>query len=80
MATVTIDKQALKAKYAEERDKRLRADGSAQYVRLESEFSDLAVDPYTPRKERDPSRVSGRAAGVVAERRGVRCLGHHQRQ
>ena len=30
----TIDKQALIAKYVAERDKRLRADGNAQYVRL----------------------------------------------
>jgi cation diffusion facilitator CzcD-associated flavoprotein CzcO len=49
-----IDKNALKAKYAEERDKRLRADASAQYVRLESEFADLAVDPYIPVAAREP--------------------------
>lgn len=53
--TVTaIDKQALKQKYAEERDKRIRADGAAQYIRLESEYADLAVDPYTPVTPREP--------------------------
>ena len=30
----SFDKAALKAKYAEERAKRLRADGNAQYLRL----------------------------------------------
>ena len=56
MATTApaIDKEALKARYAEERDKRLRADASAQYVRLESEFADLAGDPYTPVAAREP--------------------------
>ncbi len=75
MATTApaIDKNALKAKYAEERDKRLRADASAQYVRLESEFADLAVDPYTPMVEREPvtdhvtfAFVGGGFAGLCA--------------
>ena len=49
-----IDKEAIRRRYAEERDKRLRSDGSAQYVRLESEFADLATDPYIPQVEREP--------------------------
>ena len=72
MNAITIDKEALKAKYAEERDKRLRGDGSAQYIRLETEFSDLATDPYTPLKERDPisdhvtfAFIGGGFAGLV---------------
>ncbi|WP_234026903.1 NAD(P)/FAD-dependent oxidoreductase [Erythrobacter sp. HKB08] len=51
---LVIDKDALKRKYAEERDKRLRDDASEQYIRLESEFSDLATDPYLPVQQRDP--------------------------
>ncbi|TNE33561.1 MAG: NAD(P)/FAD-dependent oxidoreductase [Alphaproteobacteria bacterium] len=74
MATTApaIDREALRRKYAEERDKRLRADGSAQYVRLEREFSELAADPYTPRTERDPvtdhvtfAFIGGGFAGLV---------------
>ena len=42
MTVATLDKDALKQKYAEERDKRLRADGNAQYQRLEGAFDDLA--------------------------------------
>ena len=71
-SAVTIDKQELRRKYAEERDKRLRADGSAQYRRLETEFSDLATDPYTPRVEREPvtdhvtfAFIGGGFAGLV---------------
>ncbi|ALE15704.1 Cyclohexanone monooxygenase [Altererythrobacter epoxidivorans] len=71
-AAQVVDKQALRAKYAEERDKRLRADGSAQYRRLETEFSDLATDPYTPRVEREPvtdhvtfAFIGGGFAGLV---------------
>ncbi len=67
-----INRDALRRKYAEERDKRLRADGSAQYRRLESEFADLAADPYTPVAPRDPvtdhvtfAFVGGGFAGLV---------------
>ena len=67
-----IDRDALRRKYAEERDKRLRADGSAQYRRLESEFADLAVDPYLPVEERAPvtdhvtfAFIGGGFAGLV---------------
>ena len=35
----TIDKQALKQRYAEERDKRLRPDGNAQYLRLTDQLA-----------------------------------------
>ena len=72
MTATTLDKDALKKKYAEERDKRLRADGNAQYVRLEGRFEDLAADPYTPWKERDPMTdhvtfafIGGGFAGLV---------------
>ena len=50
----TLDKAAIQKKYDEERDKRLRADGNAQYQRLEGKFADLASDPHTPFAERAP--------------------------
>jgi cyclohexanone monooxygenase len=49
-----IDKDALKRKYAEERDKRLRPDGNDQYVRLADRFAHYLDDPYTPLVERAP--------------------------
>ena len=50
----TLDKAAIQKKYDEERDKRLRADGNAQYQRLEGKFAGLAADPHTPFAERAP--------------------------
>lgn len=72
MTTATIDKDAIRKKYAEERDKRLRADGNAQYVRLEGTFDDLAADPYTPKTDRPPvtdhvtfAFIGGGFAGLI---------------
>jgi cation diffusion facilitator CzcD-associated flavoprotein CzcO len=67
-----IDKDALKARYRAERDKRLRADGNAQYQRLTGRFAHYAVDPYTPFQEREAKTdhvtfafVGGGFAGLV---------------
>lgn len=72
MVESTLNKDALKKKYAEERDKRLRADGNAQYQRLTGKFQDLAADPYTPRQDRAPvtdhvtfAFIGGGFAGLV---------------
>ncbi len=53
MATISIDKPALLAKYHAERDKRLRADGNDQYQEFTGAFATLLEDPYTPRSDRD---------------------------
>ncbi len=73
-----VDKQALIAKYVAERDKRLRADGNAQYVRLTGRFSDYLEDPYTPQVEREPKTdhvtfafIGGGFAGLVTGARLV---------
>lgn len=44
----TVDKEALKKKYAEERAKRLRADGNEQYLQVEGNFDHYLEDPYMP--------------------------------
>lgn len=50
-----FDIDALRAKYAAERAKRLRTDGSRQYIEVEDDFADYyEVDPYTPVTPRDP--------------------------
>ncbi|PND58518.1 monooxygenase [Mycobacterium sp. ENV421] len=50
-----IDIDALREKYRVEREKRLRPDGSAQYLELEGDFAEFyEVDPYTPVVQRDP--------------------------
>ncbi|GAA4935038.1 cyclohexanone monooxygenase [Nonomuraea thailandensis] len=69
---MTIDKEALRRKYREERDKRLRPDGNDQYLRLTGRFAHYLDDPYTPRIERDPKTdhvtvafIGGGFAGLV---------------
>ena len=67
-----IDKDTLRKKYANERDKRLRPDGNDQYVRLEGQLSHYLDDPYVPRVEREPltdevtvAFIGGGFAGLV---------------
>ena len=67
-----IDKEALRRKYAEERDKRLRPDGNDQYLRLTGELAHYRDDPHTPWTERAPRTdhrtvvcVGGGFAGLV---------------
>ena len=54
MSHGTIDRDALRAKYREERDKRVRPDGNDQYLEPTGRFEHLLDDPYVPRVERDP--------------------------
>jgi cation diffusion facilitator CzcD-associated flavoprotein CzcO len=54
MSSPVIDKEAIRQKYREERDKRLRPDGNDQYVRIAGQLSHYADDPYTPVQEREP--------------------------
>ncbi|AFM19052.1 putative flavoprotein involved in K+ transport [Mycolicibacterium chubuense NBB4] len=50
-----IDISALREKYAQERAKRLRPEGSKQYVELADDFAGYyETDPYTPVAPRDP--------------------------
>ena len=68
----TIDKDALRLKYAEERAKRLRPDGNDQYLELKDQFAHYAHDPYMPVIEREPKTdhvtvafVGGGFAGLI---------------
>jgi len=72
MTAKTLDKKALIAKYAAERDKRIRADGNAQYLQVKGTLGHYLDDPYTPRTERAPKTdhvtfafVGGGFAGLV---------------
>ena len=71
-----IDTDALRRRYAEERDKRLRPDGNDQYLRLTGEFAHYLDDPYTPWTERAPRTdhrtvvcIGGGFAGLVTATR-----------
>jgi cyclohexanone monooxygenase len=54
MAELGFDPDALREKYREERDKRLRADGNEQYVEVVGDFARYVEDPYVEPFERDP--------------------------
>lgn len=47
-----VDIDTLRRKYAAERRKRLRPEGSKQYIETDDDYADF--DPYTPYVERDP--------------------------
>jgi cation diffusion facilitator CzcD-associated flavoprotein CzcO len=68
----TFDKAALRRKYREERDKRLRPDGNDQYLRLSDQFAHYLEDPHTPVVAREPitdhvtvALIGGGFAGLV---------------
>ena len=56
MTTVDLgfDPDALRQKYREERDKRLRSDANDQYVEVTGEFAHYVEDPYVAPVVRDP--------------------------
>ena len=50
-----FDRDALRKKYGEERDKRLRPDGNEQYVQVTGDFAHFVDDPYVePGFAREP--------------------------
>jgi cation diffusion facilitator CzcD-associated flavoprotein CzcO len=73
MTTLTAnDREWLRGKYREERDKRLRPDGNDQYVEPRGKFAHFVDDPFTPRAERAPRHeevtlafIGGGFAGLV---------------
>ncbi|MEU9017777.1 NAD(P)/FAD-dependent oxidoreductase [Actinomadura sp. NPDC048394] len=62
--TPEVDRDALRAKYLSERDKRLHPEGRGQYVVTEGEFADFyESDPYLPVQPREP--ITGDVDAVV---------------
>ncbi len=66
------EKQKLRNKYREEREKRLRPDGNEQYIELKDQLAYFLDDPYKDVTERDSVRddvqftfVGGGFAGLV---------------
>jgi cyclohexanone monooxygenase len=81
-ATRSFDPEALRAKYREEREKRLRSDANEQYVEVAGELAHFAHDPWVePGYERAPlcdevdvALIGGGFGGLVAGAR-LRQLG-----
>lgn len=60
----TIDIPAVRAKYAAERDRRLRKEANDQYVAASGKYAEIYEhDPYTPVAEREP--VTGETEVVI---------------
>jgi len=86
-ADLGFDPDALRAKYREERDKRIRVDGNEQYIEVTGDFSRYVDDPYVdPGFTREPRNetleiviVGGGFGGLLAGTRlreaGVQDLG-----
>ncbi|OBG99705.1 MULTISPECIES: NAD(P)/FAD-dependent oxidoreductase [unclassified Mycobacterium] len=78
-----IDIDALREKYLHERDRRLRPEGSKQYLELTGDFAEFAeVDPHTPVTPRTPisedvevavlgGGIAGLLAGAYLKKSGV---------
>jgi len=71
-----IDKERLRQKYMEERNKRLRADGNDQYIQVKEQLAHYLDDPYTPVTPREPRTdhvtfafIGGGFAGLVTSAR-----------
>jgi len=72
--TLGFDPLALRAKYREERDKRLRADGNEQYAEMTGRFARFLEDPYIGRPaerapladEKDVVVIGGGFGGLLA--------------
>ena len=54
MTQLDFDPDALREKYREERDRRLRADGNEQYIEVTGQFAHYLDDPYVAPVERGP--------------------------
>ncbi len=53
-AELGFDPEALRRKYREERDKRIRPDGNDQYLEVKAEYAHYLDDPYTAPIVREP--------------------------
>jgi len=75
MTTSQLDPEMIREKYAQERDKRLRADGTGQYIRLSDSRGHLD-DPHMPVVAREPRTdhvtfavIGGGISGLVTAAR-----------
>ena len=67
-----MDAEMLRAKYHQERDKRIRDDGNEQYIEPVGKFAHYLDDPYVDAKPREPltdevtfAFIGGGFAGLV---------------
>ncbi len=72
-----VDIEALREKYRQEREKRLRSEGSKQYVELEDDFAGYyETDPHSPPLVRDPIAEDIDVAVIGGGFAGLLCAAH----
>ena len=72
-----VDIEALREKYRVEREKRLRSEGSKQYVELEDDFAGYyETDPHSPPVVRDPIDEDIDVAVIGGGFAGLLCAAH----
>ena len=59
-----VDLEAIREKYRQEREKRLKAEGNEQYIEVKGEFSYFLEDPYLDKAEA-PAPISKTLRGRV---------------
>ena len=79
MTLQRIDREALRIKYREERDKRLRPDGNAQYIEPTGRFAHFLGDPYTTKVDRKP-RVDEVTVAFIGGGFAALCTGARLKQ
>ncbi|OBK14203.1 flavin-containing monooxygenase [Mycobacterium asiaticum] len=76
-APVDIDLDALREKYRQEREKRLRPEGSKQYIELVDDFAGYyEIDPHSPDLVRDPISADIDVAVLGGGFGGLLCAAH----
>ena len=78
-AADTIDHEALREKYREERDKRIRPEGNEQYIEPKGRFAHFLEDPYVEKTEREPVTDEVTVALIGAGFSGL-CVGARLKQ
>jgi len=73
-AADSIDHESLRAKYREERDKRIRPEGNEQYIEPKGRFAHFMDDLYVEKTEREPVRDEVTVALIGAGFSGL-CVG-----
>ena len=70
---VAFDPDALREKYREERDKRLRPDANEQYVEVKAEFSHYVDDPVRRARLHPRARCSTRSRSPSSAAASAAC-------
>jgi hypothetical protein len=75
----TVNRDALRARYRAERDKRVRPDGNEQYIEPKGRYAHFLDDPWSQRVAREPRFDEVTGALIGGGFSGL-CTGSRQKQ